>query len=166
MKTADAEIQKLYRVESDLRMDIKRLQEKEARFREIILGKAGTQKVSDQEVVIAFSTLRQQVQALVKNTNFNLDKKPLLPVNASEKMKRFYAFWRSHLPQKDLSLRTRSEVFSLLDQFILSRPLYGLKRADKTKETENCYHIEQSFGKFERLLQSQKGGIFYPSKSM
>jgi hypothetical protein len=167
LEVADAEIQRLCRVEADLKVDIKRLQEKEVRFREIILDKAGTQKLSDQEVVLAFSTLRQQVQALARNSAFKLDKSPSLPVKSSDDMKLFYAIWKSDLPLKDLSLRTRSQVFSLLYHYILSRPVYGLDRADsETKGTKYYYDIERSFGQFEGLLQAHKGRVFYPSMSI
>lgn len=167
MKAADAEIQRLRLAETNLRTDIKRLREKEGRFREIILDKAGTQKVSDHEVIIAFSTLRQQVQALVRNPAFNIDKSPYLPVAPSEDMKLFYALWKSSLSAKDLSLRTRGQIFSLLDNYVLSRPLFGLDRADtETKETKHYYDIELGLGQFEELLQAKNGGIFHPDLSI
>jgi hypothetical protein len=76
-----ANTDKLYQVEKELhnaQAEVKRLQEKEATFRSIILSQAGTQKVSDSEIVHGFLQLRQQVQAIASSHSYQVDQTPSL----------------------------------------------------------------------------------------
>ncbi|OCL10016.1 hypothetical protein AOQ84DRAFT_274338, partial [Glonium stellatum] len=115
----------------DLRREVARLQQKETQFRDIILSSAGTQKITDQEVIQAFADLRQKVQQLASSSTFDLANIPAISSDWTQKMKNFYAVCRP-LRSRDVSNRLKARIFAILHQLILGEPYFGLKRENHT----------------------------------
>ena len=124
-------------------LDVKRLQEKEARLRSIVLDKAGTQKISDGEIINNFTQLRQRVQTIVSSPIYLVDKLKHSGPSGSHRLdsgSQLYNLWKSglNLSTKDLSLRMRAELFRLLDMWILNCPLFGLEEDEKSAKVSTA----------------------------
>lgn len=140
------------------------------RFRSIILGQAGAQKLSDQEVASGFVKLRQAVQKLARNPAYALDKTPILPAIHLRRpeMEEFYdqLHWGS-LSSKDRGFRMRAKIFEMLHDDILSLHCFGLDGFEKDEangliggkrgERDSLGTVEPGLQRFERLLKESQG---------
>lgn len=154
------EVLRLKKLDAESRVELARLKAKEVKFREIIVGKAGVQKVTDQEVICVFASLRQQVQALSRNSVYKLDVNPRLPSKPTPRMRTFYSHWKGALNVKDLAMRMRAEIFYMLDDRILSVRCFGLHEGDGSEEQlrgNDC--VERYLQRFEEILEENKGLI-------
>lgn len=142
----------------DLEGKITHLESKEVEYRGIILGNAGTQGLSDQDVIQVFSDLRQKVQQLVSSSAFDLEKIPVLsPDSKGQKRNSFYYNCRL-LQKKDVINRFKSQIFALLYQYIFGKPLLGLKGDDGgSKEERDLWQMESGLARFEKHLLMAKG---------
>lgn len=146
------------RAEKDWKLELAHLKEKEVKFRDIIISKAGARKVTDQDVITAFSVLRQQVQALARNPTYQVEKIPSIPSNSTPKMKLFYSFWKKGLIPKDLGFRIRAQIFTLLYDKILDVRCFGLDVNERENPQFKGYgEIERHLQYFEHILASSKG---------
>ncbi|KFY82656.1 hypothetical protein V498_08517 [Pseudogymnoascus sp. VKM F-4517 (FW-2822)] len=153
------EVLRLKKLEAESRLELARVKAKEVKFREIIVGKAGVQKVTDQEVIYAFANLRQQVQALSRNSVYKLDIDPRLSSKSTQIMRTFYNRWKGPLNAKDLAMRMRAEIFYMLDDNILSVRCFGLHETDGSKEQLRGYDsVEKHLQRFEEILEDNKVG--------
>jgi hypothetical protein len=147
-----------------LKRDFARLEMKEVQFRDIIISNAATQQVTDQEVIQAFSELRQTVQQLAKNQAFDLAQTPLLvPPDAKQSDKHFYKKIQG-LPPKDVNSRVRMRIWEIVYSYILSQTVFGLKKArnyDIEGEDGNrfLWDIEEGLTDFEDYLKASKKGL-------
>ncbi|KAK3343435.1 hypothetical protein B0T25DRAFT_508243 [Lasiosphaeria hispida] len=146
---------------------VKKLRQEAATFRSIILEEAGTQKVSDEEVVSSFSKLRQATQKLSRL--FPLNDKPSLSDKHQERAEvtEFYnpARWGS-LSTKDQGLLIRAKIFEILYDRILVGACFGLDGFEKSMALERPGGgregkrdpqgtIEPGLQRFERLLKEK-----------
>jgi hypothetical protein len=166
ISTLEGEIQVLKRAEREQKLELAHLKEKEVTFRDIIISKAGSQKITEEEVITAYSVLRQQVQALARNPAYQVEKAPSVPLSSSSKMKHFYAIWKKGLSSKDLGFRIRAQIFSLLDQNILGKCCFGLDiDATQNPQFKGYREIERSLQDFEDILAKSKGLLPDPKRS-
>lgn len=145
----------------DLEREMARLQKKEAYFREIILGSAGTQKITDHEIIQAFSDLRQEAQQLASSPVFDLKNiHKIAPDPRKQKTRQFYAVCRD-LRSRDVSNRLKAHIFTVLYQRILVRQVFGLKREDRgNEEKEHLWQMEEYLAHFEQYLMMDDKGLF------
>lgn len=155
-----AEAEKLL---SRTRADLKHLQEKESRFRDIILDKAGVQKVSDDEVRDAFLKVRQRVQGIMKTAYFgdlSIDKSQIADLSNDNSKLQFYRKMDTLGTRKDRSLRARAKIFSMLYFRILSAPCFnisGPRIALKFGKDIDPADLEDRLVDFEEALEQSKG---------
>ncbi len=100
-------------------------QEKETALRKMILDKAGTQRVSDEEVKVSFVAIRQKLQAIARSSAFDVEQRPRITGYYDRKLVDFYEEWES-LTAKDRKSRLRAKIFGLLQEFILEQRDFGL----------------------------------------
>ncbi len=86
-------------------------QEKETALRKMILDKAGTQRVSDEEVKDSFVAIRQKVQAIARSSAFDVEQRPRITGYYDRKLVDFYEEWES-LTAKDRKSRLRAKIFA------------------------------------------------------
>jgi hypothetical protein len=143
----------------DLRRMNNRLEMKEVQFRDIIINNAATQQITDQDVIQAFSELRQMVQQLAKSPVFDLVHVPFqAPPDATQAAKHFYAGLRNLSPQ-DIGLRLRAQIWDILYKHVFMRPIFGLlvPGFSKDKKLGELRDIEAGLVKFEDfLLEDEK----------
>lgn len=152
----------------ELKRDIARLEKKETEFRDIIISNVATQQVTDQDVIQAFSELRQTVQQLAKNQAFDLIQNPLLPTPDAKNQanKHFYTIIRDLSP-KDVSFRVRMRIWEILYRFIFSRTIFGLKGDyDHDKESQDMWDIETHLVRFEEYLSKNSKGLIADSTNL
>ncbi|OBT46344.1 hypothetical protein VE00_02779 [Pseudogymnoascus sp. WSF 3629] len=153
------EVLRLKKLDAESRSELARVKAKEVKLREIIVGKAGVQKVTDQEVIGVFVTLRQQVQALSRNSAYKLDVNPRLPFKSAQRMKTFYSLWKGALSVKDLAMRMRAEIFYMLEDNILSVRCFGLHEGDGSREQlRGIDSVERNLQRFEEILEENNVG--------
>ncbi|KEY71212.1 hypothetical protein S7711_10563 [Stachybotrys chartarum IBT 7711] len=142
--------------------DLKILEEKEFKFRNIILDKAGTQKIGDSEVITAFVNVRQRAQGIIQSTcfhNFVVDKSLLPSGNGrSDTVMRFYRTLDGLTKKKDRLLRGRSIIFRLLLNNILDENCFGiyginLHGQPPIQPSPGSVGVEAYLGDFENLLK-------------
>lgn len=148
--------------------EVEKLREQSAVLRDIVLGQAGTQKISDDEVVQGFLKLRQTVQRLVHSLTDLLEEVPKLHVRHRERVEVvqfYYGRWGSWLP-KDRALQMRARVFQILHNNILKRDCFGLDGFEKDKvdgplalgkkgQRDPLGTIEPGLRRFESLLREK-----------
>lgn len=165
LQTETAEVQRLTQIDANSKSELAHLKAKEVALREMIVGKAGAQKITDPEVVTAFSVMRQQVQALGRNSTYQLERKHLtLSPKISPRMKAFYGLWhQGHLSPKDLALRMRAEIFTLLYDRILNINCFGLHVGGNMDERYKGFNeVERQLRRFEEILEKGRGLISEP----
>ena len=143
--------------------EVKKLHEKEAKFRTIILDQAGVQKVSDDEILRGFLKLRQDIQKVSRNAFYLVETNPLLTsaqLDATPSLKTFYSpsAW-GKLSVGDRRHRMRAAIFDELLISILDSDCFGLEES-KNKAHEGKPRkgpIEPGLRRFERLLQERGG---------
>jgi len=164
------------RTDSELqaaRAQAEKLRTESVRLRSIFLGKAGTQKVTDDEVLQPFVKLRQAVQKLVSNQAYALTQDVVLSTNEAERgdMVEFYntSGW-DRLLLKDRKLRFRAKLFEFLHQDILATRCFGLNgfemsdaEVEQVRMRRELRHsmgtIEPGLQRFERLLEEHESKL-------
>jgi hypothetical protein len=162
----DAAQQRLAGVESQLRNsqdEVKKLREKEAMFRTIILDQAGVQKVSDDEILQGFLKLRQDIQKISRNSCFLVEASNII-LSAQQMAEPFLESLYSpeawgKLSVGDRRLRMHAVIFHELFVSILGSDCFGLEESkDKAHEGKpRKGPIEPGLRRFERLLQERGG---------
>ena len=138
------------------RREIKKLQGREDLFRGIIVDKASTQKVSDQDIISKFLSIRQLIQQVAHSKIFDYETPPHLPPNAEDDMVNWYGLWKLGLSRKDLVHRTRGKIFRLLYEQVFVKRLFGLERLDRPVWSE----METGLATFEGLITRRMKGIY------
>lgn len=143
----------------NMRRDIAHLRNQNVQLRDVILKSAGTQKITDEEVVQAFRGLRQSVQQLASSSIFGLTAVTAHgPCPRLLYIRPFYNVCRG-LRGQDITHRVKAEIFASLHQLILSRTCFGLTRATFfTEENENLWNMDESLLKFEQYLMADPKG--------
>jgi len=136
--------------------EVKILQQENEKLHDIVLNQAGTQKVSDDEIVQHFLKIRQSLQKLARNSSFSLDGE-LVVLEAIEDnaMAEFYdeANW-GHLSVRDRAYRVRAKIFEMLNCNILSNQSFGSSGIDSEGVIENgLQRLENSLKKRKRRCQ-------------
>ena len=149
----------------NLKRDVARLEMKEIQFRDIIISNAATQQITDQDVIQAFSELRQTVQQLAKNQAFDLAQNPASPISDmnSQTNKHFYTVIRG-LSMKDVSYRVRMRIWEILYKFVFRRAIFGLKSIRESEDKDHDYKadmwsIESKLALFEEYLSMNSKGL-------
>ncbi|KAI3395586.1 hypothetical protein diail_1098 [Diaporthe ilicicola] len=116
--------QKLLEQQSEIRRQLKQIN----KLRGIVLDKAGDQKVCDDEVVQAFSRVRQETLALAKSAALRVDQIPALKPDARPSVHAFYGDgeWESWKP-KDRELRLRKSLFHMLHRLVFDQACFGIE---------------------------------------
>jgi len=110
--------------------ETKRLQEQNAKFREIILSNSSSdaQTVDEFTIIHKFTSLREQIQRLVLKF-YRFDQRLKKPSPGykpwTTEQDRFFRFWRDGLSEDQLKRRMRANMFNMLATEILCRPLFG-----------------------------------------
>lgn len=142
----------------DLRRDFGRSQQNEAKLRSIILSSAGTQQITDQEVVQTFSDLRQKVQQLASTEAFDFAATSPGLFGGSQAMNHFYAVCRRLRNKTDVVNRLKAHIFAILHAEILNKPLFGLKGlGDQGKKYEQVlWNIDENLARFQEFLSAHQ----------
>ena len=134
---------------------VARLQHTEATFRDIILDKAGTQKVSDTEIRDFFLAVRQKTQAISNNRAYDIYQDACIPRKATTEVANFYDSWRNY-SIKERRQRMMSKIFDQLGTYILDYRCFGLEgHLIRDKGVEN--DIEHQLCLFEKHLEEGIG---------
>ncbi|KAF1962896.1 hypothetical protein CC80DRAFT_530791 [Byssothecium circinans] len=160
LRNPEQEVVKQEQTVKDLRNENVELKQKVARveahifqLKSVILGNVGTQKTFDDEVVGAFSQLRQLTQQVAASSAFDLSviPQPVLDSKNQEKTDFYSSLGQTTASPKDFGLRLRAEIFSLLEHLIFSRTCFGLKQGGGEGNRE-LWDMEDWLNKFEKLL--------------
>jgi len=155
-----AKIEQLTKEVNDKTREIVRLQRKEVQLREMVIGSAGAQEVTESEIIGMFSDLRQNVQQLASSSVFDLTTIPSPhSIDArSQQTRHFYAVC-DKLKPRDIANRLRAEIFYIIHVMILNQTYFGLKRdAEDVKSTSKLWETEDWLTHFEVQLLSLSGG--------
>jgi len=110
-----------------LRAEMDKLRQKESTLRTIILDKAGTQKVSDQEITSKFTNLRRRIESIVRLPIYRVNLEPVLSRKVDDK--EVFAFFDEKLwgglNQDDRKKRVTSKIFQLINKRILDFRIFG-----------------------------------------
>lgn len=142
--------------------DLKHLQEKESRFRSIILDKSGSQSISDADIIDAFVKLRQKAQGVLKKEYFGqmaVNKSILSRYGKDHHARTFLAKIDSYPARKDRVLYARARVFRLLNTYIFQLNTFGVVGLPlKTKRKENvCQQMEDYLSSIEDFMKDEDG---------
>ncbi len=140
--------------------EVKKLREKEAIFRTMILDQASVQDLSDNDILQGFLNLRQKVQKISRSSAYAVDTNPLLSAaldEAKPHIKKFYASvgW-GVLSLADRRFRLLAKISDELYCHILDYPCFGL-RAVHTSDGDVQGPIEPGLRRFESLLRERGG---------
>lgn len=141
------------------RFEMHHLRQNEEKLREIVLKNTSEKRVSDGDMVSAFSSLRQQIQVLACSRTYQLDLSVEDSVDASSSKKQIHSWLMAKDGIADRRLRLRSKIFQVLHGYILDKGYFGLAGADyedgtKIRSTKN---IEKGLCRFENLMQLKDG---------
>lgn len=140
--------------------EVKRLREKEAMFRNMILDNAGTRKISDGEILERFVELRQHIQKISFSPLCLVDTNPALSAaqeEATALSKKFYkpAVW-GDLRVSDRQFRLRAGIFEELHYHILDYDCFGLE-GFQVSDGEKKVSVEPGLRRFEHMLKDRQG---------
>jgi hypothetical protein len=146
--------------------ELKHLQEKESRFRTIILDKTGNQQMSDNEIITAFVNVRQRAQGIIKAAyfgNMHVNKSKLGDLQKDGSRAQFYNSLEG-LKRKDRMLRARARMFRMLLVHILDNNWFGLIGVDvQTKDGKALDRgIENALADLEDYFKDRKGASRSP----
>jgi len=152
-------IEQLKKELNDKTKEIAKLQQKAVQLRGMVIGCAGTQEVTDSEIIWVFSDLRQSVQQLASSSVFDFTTIPSsqgIEVS-NQQMRHFYSVCGNHNPRNIVN-RLKAEIFHIIYKKVLSRTYFGLKRDAKDPESANeFWETEKWLTHFEALLDSFGG---------
>ncbi|KAH8196245.1 hypothetical protein TruAng_009602 [Truncatella angustata] len=131
--------------------NVSRLRQKESQFRKMILEKAGTQKVSDQEVKDKFLGLRQRSQAIANGNYFDLGR----IVKPKDEQYLFSTKLWADLPPTDRKNRLNAEIYMILHKYILDAKCFGLDGCFYGKK-KFPRHLESDLSDFETYLEEMQ----------
>ena len=139
---------------------VAKFREESTRLRGIILERANTQAVSDDNVVTSFANLNTSIQKLVRSRwYYSLNVSPTnWDCREGPAMVEFYTQW-AKLSIYDRALRMRAKIFEVLFANILSKNCFGLegledhqrpgtraRRGGPPVSVEHCLeHVEHEF---------------------
>jgi hypothetical protein len=110
--------------------------------------------VSDQEFLHRFLSLRQRIQQIIHSKTYQVDQQKIVaPSGANKSMQEFYKQWSSSLRPKDLQLRARAKIFTILHKQILDERCFGLNILG-----ENGKLLELRLQEFEEVMDIQYKG--------
>jgi len=123
----------------DLEERCKQLEKNAEILRTIILKEGLTEKTDDRTLVRTFTSLRQQTQSLAANSILNIEQPRRLPPNQDNSiLHSFMMKWRSLLQRPldhhELVNRLRCEIFAVLYEEVLSRPIFGVRVPRRPQE--------------------------------
>jgi hypothetical protein len=100
------------------------------------------------------------VQQLASSSAFDLTIKPNLSHEKGQAKRHFYTMCKN-LRDKDVGNRLKAEIFTIVEDLILKKPFFGLKRDNYNgKMNEDLWYIEMMLARFEELLSSDSRGSF------
>jgi hypothetical protein len=139
-----------------------KLRGKEAMLRTMILGQAGVQKISDDEMLQGFLKLRQDIQKIARSPCYLADTNPVPSAaeqDAAPSSATFYhpSAW-GMLTVSDRGLRMRAKIFDELHFYILDYNCFGLQGFQSSDETlAQKGPIELGLRRFEHMLKERGG---------
>lgn len=155
--------------------EIDYLKDSEAKLRDIILDKTGSQEVTDDDIRSSFLKLRRGVQDIVTKSKYfgeyKSTKQKLASMPKDSSKMDFYDRL-SRLERKDRALRVRSRVFRMLNGRILGAKHFGLKQtrlqfgdSSKLDGERSGERIGDALAGFEVVLIHAKGKLPTPGTS-
>jgi hypothetical protein len=140
-----------------------KLRGKEAMLRTMILGQAGVQRISDDEMLQGFLKLRQDIQKIARSPCYSADTNPVLSAAEQDAttspLAMFYhpSAW-GMLTVGDRRLRMRAKMFDELHFYILDYNCFGLQGFQSSDETlAQKGPIELGLRRFEHMLKERGG---------
>ena len=149
---------------------VAKFREESTRLRGIILERANTQAVSDDNVVTSFANLNTSIQKLVRSRWYSLNVSPIdWDCREGPAMVEFYTQW-AKLSAYDRALRMRAKIFEILFVNILSKNCFGLEGLEDHKRpgtrarvggpsvsVEHCLeHVEHEFKEMKCKWKHQR----------
>ncbi|KAG6058644.1 hypothetical protein E4U17_007815 [Claviceps sp. LM77 group G4] len=120
---------------------IRELDEDKKKLREVILGNAVHQKISDEDIKQRFANLRQQIQGLANNLEYELHPQYSLRSRA------------------DWVFSMRASIFRSIHCFILTKDIFGLAESCPLAQHDpevRFVGLDLALGDFEDLLRAKK----------
>lgn len=108
--------------------------------------------IDDNTVTTRFASLRDQIQRIVFRFYPLKDSFHMKPWNLTQPQRDLFVPLQHGLSTSEVKYRVRAIIFQLLNQKILSEPVFGLGAFDSGGE------LESQLAKFERALASTKEG--------
>jgi len=139
--------------------EMDKLRHKESALRTIILDKAGTQKVSDQEIVAMFTNLRQRIQTIARLPVYRMDTASPSPRKMDEQQASFFdnKVW-DRLTAEERTSRVRAKMFLMILHRILDFRLFGAEgvTVDAREGCGSEKYIAPALRRIEEALQNHK----------
>jgi hypothetical protein len=126
-------------------------------FRNMILGQAGVQQISDDDIRDRYLKLRQDIQKLSRSPSYSVDSNPIMGIVPSAQQEEFYraSVW-GQLGLGDRRHRMRARIFAELHFYILGYNCFGLRGVERDGGAL-MGAIEPGLRRFEYLLGEQGG---------
>lgn len=137
------------------------MRQNESRLRAILLDKAGTQKVSDQDVISRFLNIRWRIETITHVPIYLMDRvaKLLRKANSKEQFAFFDGKFWSQLTQDERTKRVIAKIFDFVNLSILDFQVFGAEGMqvvdDKGRGTGK--YLPPGLRHVEQALEASKG---------
>lgn len=148
---------------SSLLAEVDQSREKEGALRQIILGKAGNEKVSDQAMVSEFVAIRQKIQNLVRLRHYRMDQSVSNPWVDHSSIRMFFKedTWGCLTTEERIN-RVRSKIFDYINTTVFNSRLFGLEGYEyevRRGGESKAVPLESGFDELESMLDEGGGKL-------
>lgn len=145
-----------------LQDEVDKIHKKEVTLRQIVLDKAGNEKVSDQAMISKFAALRHKIHNLARHRHYQMDQSPSKQkMNNSGAVGFFGEKTWGCLTTEDRINRVRSEMFDIIHTQILNGRMFGVE--GPVAANDSSTPVASELRRFENVLYDNRGKSASPS---
>lgn len=141
------------------KIEIQTLRAKEQSLRDFVLENNRYQEVGDDEVISAFTNVRQGIQKIASSKLYQVDKKPLaVDCSAFAVEEDLSDLWQSSTRGNRL-LILRALLFQVLTKEVFTYEFFGISRSKETEDKvpDTIVDLDVGLSRFERILVQRSG---------
>ncbi|EFY98457.1 chromosome segregation ATPase-like protein [Metarhizium robertsii] len=146
-KLLRSELQELQQMYNESRIEVDKLKKEKNDLRNVILGQAGTEKISDEEIKSKFTSIRQKIQAITYSKAFRLGRSISVPSQCHPEVHKFWDSWNT-LSTNDRAFIMRGKIFRLVVDHVLGQKLFGISPT----HSHDLQKIESSLKSLETIM--------------
>lgn len=151
-KLLRSELQELRQTYNESRIEVDKLKKEKNDLRNVILGQAGTEKISDEEIKSKFTSIRQKIQAITYSKAFRLGRSISVSSQCHPEVHKFWDSWNT-LSTNDRAFIMRGKIFALVVDHVLGQNLFGISPTNN----HDLQQIEPSLKALETFMNRSQG---------